>query len=120
MKQIGTYAGVPVSLEWRDGPPADPQAGQVIVFTIPRDLLGTGAWFAIAGLGYALGCGRVHSRAISKQSIRMEIHHTDEIDQRIMTLIDLLITARYEHPTIVQLAIQLEPTEAAELETALS
>ena len=113
MKEIGTYAGVPVSLEWSDGQ-------QLIVFTIPRDLLGTGSWVAIAGLGYALGCGRVSSRSISNGDIRMEIPHTDEVDQLIMTLIDLLITARYEHPTMVQLPLQVDPTEARELEAAIS
>ena len=119
--EIGTYVGIRVSLEWCDGPPADPQAGhQVIIFTIPRALLGTPSWYAMHGLGNALGCGSVRSDAISGGDVRVEIPHTEEVDQRILTLIDLLMTVRYEHPTMVQLSMEVEPAEAAELEAVLS
>ena len=113
MKHIGTYADVPVSLDQRDGQ-------ELIVFTIPCDLLGTPSWYAIHGLGNAVGCGTVSSCAISGGDVRVELPYTDEVDHRIMTLIDLLITARYEQPTMVQLSLCLDPTEVHRLEAVLS
>ena len=112
MKQIGIYAGAPVSLDWREGQ-------QLIVFTIPRVLVGTAAWYAIRGLCDAIGFESVHSHAAGN-TVVMEVTHTDQVDQRIMTLIDLLITARYEHPTMVQLALQIDESEAAQWEATLS
>jgi len=111
MKQIGIYAGAPVSLDWRDGQ-------QLIVFTIPRQLIGTASWYAIRGLCDALGFENVHSYAAGG-CVRMEVTHTDQVDQRIMTLIDLLITARYEHPTMVQLALEID-SDAEQWEATLS
>ena len=116
MKQIGTYAGIPISLDWRDGQ-------QVIIFSIPCDLIGTSSWYAVHGLGNALGGDAstpVRSHRISNGDVQIEIAHTDEIDQRIMNLIDLMITMRYDHPAMVQLSLRLDPTEAHKLEAVLS
>ncbi len=112
MKQIGTYAGVPVALEWRDGQ-------QIIVFMIPNTELGRTQSQIMFGLAEAISDGNSQSR-VDGDTLKIEIPHTEAVDQRIMTLIDILIAARYEHPTMVQLLLCLDPTEAHRLEAMLS
>ena len=36
------------------------------------------------------------------------VHHTQEIDRLLVELIDLLISIRYAHPTLVQLELALD------------
>lgn len=47
------------------------------------------------------------------------VGHTDEVDRLLVELIDVLISIRYAHPTMVQLKLKLEEEEAQELLEAL-
>ena len=39
------------------------------------------------------------------------VTHNRQVDDLMVELIDLLISIRYAHPTLVQLELELEPTE---------
>ncbi len=36
------------------------------------------------------------------------VHHSHEVDRLLMELVDLLISIRYAHPTLVQLELELD------------
>ena len=47
------------------------------------------------------------------------VGHTEEVDRMLMELIDVLISIRYAHPTMVQLKLGLTEEEATELREVL-
>jgi len=110
---IGSYEGVDVSLEWRAG-------HQIIIFSAPGWAIDTAAYYAIRGLANALSFSGQKLTDVGRGGVRIEIVHNAQVDTRIQTLVDLLITARYEHPTMVQLRLaDLDETEARRLTEAL-
>jgi hypothetical protein len=46
----------------------------------------------------------------------LSIPHTDQVDGRLQQLVEVLISVRYAHPTLVQLHLALSEAEGAELE----
>jgi len=102
MKSIRNFAGAQVGCDYSDG-----------VRVVIRWNLGRGDQKRIRGLGDALGgfsrisCDAGHATA--------EIIYSDDCDERIVELIELLIALRYSHPRMVQLPLQIEPAEQREL-----
>jgi hypothetical protein len=112
MHTIGTFGGSTISLDWREGQ-------QVIVFSIPRDLLTTPQWHAVRGLADALSPGR-QTVCDDRPEIQVEIVHTDDVDRQLLALSDLVAEIRYNHPQMVQLPLSLEKDEIEELEEVLA
>jgi hypothetical protein len=112
MHTIGTFGGSTISLDWREG-------RQVIVFSIPRDLLTTLQWHAVRGLADALSPGR-QTVCDDRPEIQVEIVHTDDVDRQLLALSDLVAEIRYNHPGMVQLPLSLEKDEIEELEEVLA
>jgi len=113
MRSIGSFEGVDVSLELRDG-------HQIIILSVPAALAGTGSSYAALGLANTIAFSAQKSIDDAAGGYRIEITHSARVDQRIRALVDLLITARYEHPTMVQMRLELNEAEAERLEAALS
>jgi hypothetical protein len=107
MHTIGTFCGSTISLDWREN-------RQVIVFSIPHDLLTTPAWRAICGLADVLSMGRQAVRD-ERSEVHVEIVHTDDVDRRLLAISDLVADIRYNHPTMVQLHLDLSQETANEL-----
>lgn len=74
---------------------------------------------AVHGLVHALGgAGTIQRRAGGW--MQAEVVYDDDLDDRLVGLIDLLIDMRMEHPTMVQLPLQLSERESEEMEAALN
>lgn len=111
MRILGQFEGATVGVEWRDG-------HQRLVFSVPASLVGMPQGYAVHGLVQALGLGRGQPSA-EPGATRWEIVHDDEVDWRLLELIDLLIAFRFEHPTMIQLPLVLSDEETAELTRAI-
>jgi len=104
--RAGTIGEIDVRAETCDG-------RQVIVVVWPVTVIGGMGLVNVlsAGLSCQLETGRIWMRAT--------IQYTDEVDRRIIELIDALIDVRVLHPTMMQLPLALEDEEAIELVEAL-
>ena len=66
-------------------------------------------------IGHSLACllGFGNARIILKGDERYWlVAHNREVDELLVELINLMISIRYAHPTLVQLELVLEPNEA--------
>lgn len=102
MKPIGKLFGARVEMTYGDD-----------IRIVLRWRLGEANQAALAGLGQALG-GFARMSASNGEGVA-EIIYDGQLDRRLMTLIDLLISVRYAHPRMVQLPLALTDDEAREL-----
>lgn len=109
MHILGEFEGATISMEWREG-------RQVIVLSVPREVMESAAAHTIHGLAAALG---QYSVSVEPGGTQIVIPHTRDVDRRLMTLIDLFADFRYSHPTLVQLPLALTQDEERELKEIL-
>ena len=104
--EVGRIGEIEVRVEQRDDE-------QIIVIVWPVSLIGG------MGLVNLLAAGQPCGLQTGRRWVRAEVQHTDEVDRRIMDLIDVLIDIRVLHPTMVQLPLALGEVEAVKLAEAL-
>lgn len=102
MQRAGAIDEIEVGVEMRDG-------GQVIVVVWPVEAIGG------MGLVNLLAAGKSCKLEAGRKWMRAEVQHTDEVDQRVMQLIDVLIDIRVLHPKVMQLPLELGEGEAVKL-----
>ncbi len=113
MLVIGEFAGAEVGLRWATEDGRRGVGGcQVIVVTHNGGKVDHRAMALVHTRG-GLWKGTTSGR------LQAEIVHDEELDRLLIGLIDLLITIRYEHPTMVQLPLVLAEKDAVELRAAL-
>lgn len=110
MKPIGQLFGASFWMRYEDPP---------VIVVRWRMRQENGDALAIHGLVHALGgAGTIQRRPDGW--MQAEIVYDGDFDNTIVELIDLLIDLRMEHPTMVQLPLQLSETERENMEAALN
>lgn len=111
MRLIGEFEGATIGVEWRDG-------RQVIIVSLQASLCSTRRGLAVRGFVDLLGADSCYY-TVKDGEWRWEIVHDDQVDARLIELIDLLASIRYEHPTMLQLPLALDEEAAEALQEVL-